>query len=223
MFHSMYFTRSYKQRGPYLPNVPRDNAQAAVDSYNVYFHLMYEGAVELATLKEKDPTLMHRVTALIDNYGQVQTLSLGLPCGCGCCCRSGVPTSAPLLCFVRCFTFLYCLVQIPMQLFTHPHGRREPPEAVLSTHFPILSCSTFHCLACCRVVGVELCRRPWANRPRRLVPWPPQAMPADDASIPVHESPLLFVGHTPSLVCMMSKCALPYTQFHLLMCDDVAR
>ena len=42
---------------------------------------MYEGAVELATLKEKDPLLMHRVTALIDNYGQVQTLSLGLPCG----------------------------------------------------------------------------------------------------------------------------------------------
>jgi hypothetical protein len=61
----------YKQRGPYLPNVPKENASAAVGSCNVFFHLMYEDAVDFAALREKDPMLMHRVTALIDNYGQV--------------------------------------------------------------------------------------------------------------------------------------------------------
>ena len=61
----------YKQRGPYLPGVPPALGTAAVDACNVFFHLMYEGAVDLQALREENEPLYLRVLALVDNYGQI--------------------------------------------------------------------------------------------------------------------------------------------------------
>lgn len=68
LHHWVDLVFGFKQRGPYLPHVSADNGQAAVDSYNVFHHLMYEGAVDLEAL---DPPLRRRVESTIENFGQI--------------------------------------------------------------------------------------------------------------------------------------------------------
>jgi neurobeachin-like protein 1/2 len=155
LHHWIDLVFGYKQRGPYLPDVSADNGQAAVDSFNVFHHLMYEGAVDLESL---DEDLRHRVASTIENFGQ-----------------------------------------IPMQLFTAPHVQRDPPSAVLSTQFPILSLNTYSCHHCCKVVGVDLALNPSKNRPRQLLPWPLRVEATGVVSVPVHGAPIVFVGHTRAL------------------------
>ena len=56
----MYDCIRCKQRGPYLPNVPASLGASAVEACNVFFHLMYEGAVDLATLRADNPSLYQK-------------------------------------------------------------------------------------------------------------------------------------------------------------------
>lgn len=86
--------------------------------------------------------------------------------------------------------------QIPLQLFTSPHDKRCPVEHVPNIHFPLLSLSTFACSHCCRVVGAELCARPTRNRPTRILPWPLMGRGEREGSIPIHDCPIIFAGHT---------------------------
>ncbi len=37
----------------------------------MFFHLMYEGAVDLAALREENESLYRRVLSLVENYGQI--------------------------------------------------------------------------------------------------------------------------------------------------------
>lgn len=81
LHHWIDLVFGYKQRGPHLPNVPPEHSSAAVESFNVYFHLMYEGAVDLGSLREGNEPLYKRAMSVIDNFGQIpmQLFHVGHP------------------------------------------------------------------------------------------------------------------------------------------------
>lgn len=60
------------QRGPYLP---RGSARA-VERCNVFFHLTYEGAVDLEGLAQTNVPLFEKCISLIDNFGQTPPVLL---------------------------------------------------------------------------------------------------------------------------------------------------
>ena len=64
-----------KQRGPYLPG----GTSAAEEACNVFFHLTYEGAVDLDRLQDVNPGLYHTVIKMINEYGQTPAQLLTKP------------------------------------------------------------------------------------------------------------------------------------------------
>ena len=60
------------QRGPYLPG----GSPRAVERCNVFFHLTYEGAVDLEGLAQTNVGLFEKCISLIDNFGQTPPVLL---------------------------------------------------------------------------------------------------------------------------------------------------
>ena len=65
----------YKQQGPYL----KKGSAAAETACNVFFHLSYEGAVNVARLREDRPELFKIVKNVVNNFGQTPSLLFSKP------------------------------------------------------------------------------------------------------------------------------------------------
>ena len=64
----------YKQRPPHL-----GGSSESVNACNVYFHLTYNGAVDLDNIKANDPALYEQITRQISNFGQTPSLLFRKP------------------------------------------------------------------------------------------------------------------------------------------------
>ncbi len=184
---------SYKQRGPYLPGVPKELGDAAVEACNCFFHLMYEGAVNFDELKAGSPELYRKVISLVDNYGQIPPQLFAEP---------HVERAGAESCYLEFPIFSLfndscpnCCPMIGLEL--HPVSERAAAASDAGGAGAVGVASDCAAVTPCfrAVVGCE--QSPFMRRPNSLMPWP-QARDAiaRPTSFLVHDSPLLFVAKT---------------------------